>query len=43
MIMALLAADLAAAIAEGYGASLVRGYGALRPVVVAIADISAGV
>ncbi len=35
LALALLAAVLAAAIADGYGASVVRGYGPLRPVVVA--------
>ena len=39
---ALLAAAAAAAIADGYGASAVRGYGPLRPVVVLGARIAAG-
>jgi Flp pilus assembly protein CpaB len=37
--LALVAAALAAAIADGYGSSVVRGYGALRPVVVAAANL----
>jgi Flp pilus assembly protein CpaB len=40
--LALLAAAAAAAIADGYGASAVRGYGPLRPVVVLDARIAAG-
>ena len=40
--LALLAAAGAAAIADGYGASAVRGYGPLRPVVVLAADIGPG-
>jgi pilus assembly protein CpaB len=39
---ALLAAIAAGAIADGYGDSVARGYGALRPVVVASARLSAG-
>lgn len=39
---ALLAAVAAAAIADGYGDSVARGYGALRPVVVAGSDLRAG-
>jgi Flp pilus assembly protein CpaB len=39
---ALLAAIVAGAIADGYGDSVARGYGALRPVVVATAQLSAG-
>lgn len=39
---ALAAAVAAAAIADGYGASVVRGYGELRPVVVATAPLRAG-
>ncbi len=39
---ALVAAAAAAAIADGYGDSVSRGYGALRPVVVAGADLRAG-
>ncbi|MGC1166591.1 MAG: SAF domain-containing protein [Solirubrobacterales bacterium] len=42
VLAALLAAAAAAAIADGYGASVARGYGALRPVVVAAADLDAG-
>jgi Flp pilus assembly protein CpaB len=42
LLLALLAAGAAAAIADGYGASAVRGYGPLRPVVVLTADIAAG-
>jgi Flp pilus assembly protein CpaB len=42
LMLALLAAAGAAAIADGYGASAVRGYGALRPVVVVAADIGPG-
>jgi Flp pilus assembly protein CpaB len=42
LLSALLAAAGAAAIADGYGASAVRGYGPLRPVVVLAADIAAG-
>ncbi|HYJ21806.1 MAG TPA: SAF domain-containing protein [Solirubrobacterales bacterium] len=41
-LAALLAAATAAAIADGYGDSVARGYGALRPVVVARADLGAG-
>jgi pilus assembly protein CpaB len=39
---ALLAAITAGAIADGYGDSVARGYGALRPVVVAAAQLPAG-
>jgi Flp pilus assembly protein CpaB len=42
VLAALIAAAAAAAIADGYGASVARGYGALRPVVVAGADLDAG-
>ncbi len=42
LMLALLAAAGAAAIAAGYGASAVRGYGPLRPVVVLDARIAAG-
>lgn len=42
LALALLAAAAAAAIADGYGASAVRGYGPLRPVVVLGARIPAG-
>lgn len=41
-VAALLAAVLAGTIADGYGESVARGYGALRPVVVAVAPLSAG-
>lgn len=40
-LLALLAAALAAGLADGYGSSVARGYGALRPVVVAAADLPA--
>jgi len=39
---ALVAAIAAGAIADGYGDSVARGYGALRPVVVAAAQLPAG-
>jgi pilus assembly protein CpaB len=39
---ALIAAIAAGAIADGYGESVARGYGALRPVVVAAAGLPAG-
>lgn len=39
---ALLAAIVAGTIADGYGDSVARGYGALRPVVVAVARLPAG-
>ncbi|HEX3737231.1 MAG TPA: SAF domain-containing protein [Solirubrobacterales bacterium] len=39
---ALLAAIAAGTIADGYGDSVARGYGALRPVVVAAAPLAAG-
>lgn len=42
LLLALLAAAAAATIADGYGASAVRGYGPLRPVVVLGAKIAAG-
>jgi Flp pilus assembly protein CpaB len=42
VLAALFAAATAAAIADGYGDSVARGYGALRPVVVAAADLDAG-
>jgi Flp pilus assembly protein CpaB len=42
LLLALLAAAGAAAIADGYGANAVRGYGPLRPVVVLAADIGRG-
>lgn len=42
LLAALFAAATAAAIADGYGESVVRGYGELRPVVVAAAALPAG-
>ena len=42
LLLALLAAAAAGAIADGYGASAVRGYGPLRPVVVLDASFAAG-
>ncbi len=42
LLLALLAAGLAAAIADGYGSRLARGYGPLRPVVVSTRDLPAG-
>ena len=42
LLAALLAAVAAAAIADGYGDSVVRGYGELRPVLVASTDLAAG-
>jgi Flp pilus assembly protein CpaB len=42
LLLALVAAAIAAGIANGYGSSIARGYGALRPVVVLGADLSAG-
>jgi Flp pilus assembly protein CpaB len=39
---ALLAAVAAGAIADGYGESVARGYGELRPVLVAVEDLGAG-
>ncbi|HEX4751775.1 MAG TPA: SAF domain-containing protein [Solirubrobacterales bacterium] len=41
-LAALVAAIAAGAIADGYGDSVARGYGALRPVVVAAAQLPAG-
>jgi Flp pilus assembly protein CpaB len=41
-VAALIAAIAAGAIADGYGDSVARGYGALRPVVVASAQLPAG-
>lgn len=41
-VAALVAAIAAGAIADGYGNSVARGYGALRPVVVASAQLPAG-
>lgn len=42
LLGALLAAAAAAAIADGYGQSVVRGYGELRPVLIASGDLRAG-
>lgn len=42
LVGALLAAAAAAAIADGYGRSVVGGYGDLRPVLVASGDLKAG-
>ncbi|HEU5252631.1 MAG TPA: SAF domain-containing protein [Solirubrobacterales bacterium] len=42
LLAAAIAAVAAAALAEGYGESVVRGYGRLRPVVVATADLPPG-
>ncbi|HXS46376.1 MAG TPA: hypothetical protein VN756_02825, partial [Solirubrobacterales bacterium] len=42
LLLSLLSAAGAAAIADGYGASVVRGYGPLRQVVVLDAGIAAG-
>ncbi len=42
VLAALLAAATAAAIADGYGASVARGYGELRPVLVAAETLEAG-
>jgi Flp pilus assembly protein CpaB len=42
LLAALLAAAGAAAIAAGYGARAMRGYGPLRPVVVLAVDVAAG-
>jgi pilus assembly protein CpaB len=39
---ALLAAVAAGVVADGYGRSVVRGYGELRPVLVAVGDLRAG-
>jgi Flp pilus assembly protein CpaB len=41
-LLALAAAGLAAGIADGYGSSVARGYGPLRPVVVAARGLEAG-
>src|SRR3954471_1835012 len=41
-LAALIAAAAAAAVANGYGDSVVRGYGELRPVLVASSDLPAG-
>lgn len=42
LVLALLAAGLAAAIADGYGSSVARGFGPLRPVLVAGAELRGG-
>jgi Flp pilus assembly protein CpaB len=42
LLLALLAAVAAAAIADGYGSRIARGYGPLRPVVVLGANLPAG-
>jgi Flp pilus assembly protein CpaB len=42
LVAALFAAAAAAALADGYGESVVRGYGALRPVLVATGDLRRG-
>jgi Flp pilus assembly protein CpaB len=42
LLAALVAAAAAAAIADGYGDRVVRGYGELRPVLIAAADLRAG-
>jgi pilus assembly protein CpaB len=42
LLAAGVAAACAAAIADGYGDSVARGYGELRPVVIAAADLAAG-
>jgi len=42
LVAALLAAVAAGAIADGYGESVARGYGELRPVLVAVEDLGAG-
>ena len=42
VLAALLAAATAAAIADGYGASVARGYGELRPVLIAAEDLRQG-
>lgn len=42
LLLALTAAAIAAGIANGYGSRVARGYGALRPVVVVVADLPAG-
>jgi Flp pilus assembly protein CpaB len=42
LALAVVAAVGAGAIADGYGASAIRGYGPLRPVVVLSADLAAG-
>jgi Flp pilus assembly protein CpaB len=42
LLLAIAAAGAAAAIAEGYGSRLARGYGPLRPVVVVDSELPAG-
>jgi Flp pilus assembly protein CpaB len=42
LVLALLAAGAAAALADGYGSSVARGYGPLRPVVVVDSALPAG-
>jgi Flp pilus assembly protein CpaB len=42
LLAALIAATAAATIADGYGDSVVRGYGELRPVLVTASDLPAG-
>jgi Flp pilus assembly protein CpaB len=42
LLAAAIAAAAAAAVADGYGDSVVRGYGELRPVVIATAELPAG-
>ncbi len=42
LLAALFAAAAAAAVANGYGDSVVRGYGELRPVLIASTDLRAG-
>jgi Flp pilus assembly protein CpaB len=42
LVLALLAATAAAAVADGYGSSVARGYGPLRPVTVVAATLPAG-
>lgn len=42
LLAAAMAATAAAAIADGYGDSVVRGYGELRPVLIASSDLRAG-
>lgn len=42
LLAALFAAAAAAAVADGYGRSVVRGYGELRPVLVVAGDLAAG-
>jgi Flp pilus assembly protein CpaB len=42
LAVSLLAAVAAAVIADGYGESVVRGYGELRPVLVAVGDLRKG-